>query len=166
MRPSTLRLSLSLLAALALPAAARAEDSLLEAESFRGISVPGTSIRGIAGGGRPWVISRAKVELEASGKIEVRVTGLVFAPGVIVGGVDVGGTTGAVTQFAATVSCLDAAGNTVNTTTPGFPASTTGDGRLEATISIPPVCLAPAVLLRSFNPVAGTAGSWFAISGF
>lgn len=166
MRSSQARWPLLLLLALAAPAGARDEEKLLEVEQFRGITVTGTAIRGITGGGRPWVITRAEAELEANGRFQLEVVGLVFAPGVVVGGVPVGGTTGAVTHFAATLSCLDAAGNTVNVTTPGFPASTTGDGQIETTLELPPVCLAPAVLIRSFNPTTGTAGNWFAVSGF
>ena len=161
----------------ALPAAA---ENLVDTAQFRG-AVPGIVIRDVASGGRPWVLTSIKAVLkepgdgETSSRLKVDVVGLVFAPGTIIGGVNVGGTTGAVTHFAATLSCVDATGLTVNVTTGGFPTTTTGNARIEQDIDVPPVCYAPIVLVRSFTPAAGnngavpaagTAGNWFASTGF
>ena len=176
MRVAKLVLSLAVVL-FSLPAAA---ENLLNTDQFRG-SVPGIVIRDVASGGRPWVLDSIKAQLkapddgEASSRLKVDVKGLVFAPGTIIGGVDVGGTTGAVTHFAATLSCVNELGQTVNVTTGGFPTTTTGNARIEQDIDVPAVCYAPIVLVRSFTPAAGnngavpaagTAGNWFASTGF
>ena len=175
---SVAKLSVSLAVLLSsVPALA---ENLLDTDQFRG-SVPGIVIRDVASGGRPWVLDSIKAQLKAPGdgqttaRLKVDVNGLVFAPGTIIGGVNVGGTTGAVTHFAATLSCVDAAGQTVNVTTGGFPTTTTGVARIEQDIDVPAVCYAPILLVRSFTPAAnnngavpaaGTAGNWFASTGF
>ena len=41
---------------------------------------PANAIRGVAGGGLPWVIDSAKGELERDGEVEVKVDGLVIDP--------------------------------------------------------------------------------------
>jgi hypothetical protein len=135
-------------------------------EHFRG-SVPGFVVAGVPSGGRPWVIRSGSAKLDADGTLKVEVQGLVFAPGSIVGGVDVSGTTGPVTHFAASLACAQADGtHAVVATTPGFPVTTTGDGEIRTRIAVPASCYAPAVLVRSFSPASGTAGAWFAADGF
>lgn len=155
----------------ALPASAEAPDNLFKADQFRG-SVPSLPMRGIGSGGAPWVLTsiEAKVDAPLAGEtmaqLKVEVIGLVFAAGTIIGGVDVGGTRGGVAQFAATLSCVDEAGQTVNVTTGGFPTTTTGDAKIKERIALPPVCYSPLVFVRSFNPTTGVAGNWFAVNGF
>jgi hypothetical protein len=152
-------LSLVLLAGVA-----RADsDNLLKANQFRG-SVPGVTIGNVASGGRPWVIESASAKLDLDGTFKVEVEGLVFAPGTIIGGVDVGGTTGAVRAFAAALVCTQADGTTTTVNTAPFPATTTGDGQIKTKIDVPPVCYAPAVLVR--NATNGVLGNWFAVTGF
>jgi hypothetical protein len=51
-------------------------------QAFTGTSNP---IRGINRGGLPWAIGSAHGELKQSGKLELKVTGLVFAAGPNVG---------------------------------------------------------------------------------
>lgn len=141
------------------------DDNLYKAAQFRG-SVPGVVLRDVASGGRAWVIASAKAKVDDEGMLKVRVEGLVFAPGSVINGVDVSGTTGPVTHFAATLSCIRADGTTASVTTSGFPATAQGDATIHQRIDLPPVCYAPVVLIRSFNPTALTAGAWFAATGF
>ncbi|HEX5502409.1 MAG TPA: hypothetical protein VFW96_07275 [Thermomicrobiales bacterium] len=118
-------------------------------------------IRGVPGGGLPWIISEGRGELSADGHLEVRVRGLVLArmapvPANLQG-------VNPVPNFRAIVSCLsiDAMGNptTVNVTTDPFPASTTGDAEIEAWVSLPHPCIAPIVFVTS------PTGAWFAATG-
>jgi hypothetical protein len=146
-------------------AVADGPENLLKTDRFRG-SVPGVAIRDVASGGRPWVIGSGEAKLEADGTFKLEVEGLVFPPGTVINGVDVSGTRGPITHFAATLSCIQADGTTANVTTTGFPATTTGDGHVKTKIDVPPVCYAPVVLVRSFNPTTGVPGNWFAVTGF
>src|SRR5215208_7535021 len=61
------------------------DSTLLELKSMIGVpaaytnaAVPNTLIRGINGGGAPWVVASAKGELKQSGKLEISVSGLVL----------------------------------------------------------------------------------------
>jgi hypothetical protein len=121
-------------------------------QAFTGATNP---IRGINGGGVPWVIGRGTGELSADGDLQVRVRGLVLAA------------TGAnpVASFAAIVSCLAADGTTVNTMTAAVPATTGlasaggGNARIQADLTLPHPCIAPIVFVTS------PGGSWFASTG-
>jgi hypothetical protein len=147
-------------------AVADGPDELLKLERFRG-SVVGFDIAGVQSGGKPWVIRSGSAKLDADGTFKVEVEGLVFAPGSIVGGVDVSGTTGPITRFAASLACAQADGShAVVATTPGFPVTTTGDGEVRARIDVPAVCYAPLVLVRASSAATGAAGAWFAAGGF
>jgi hypothetical protein len=137
---------------------ARGVPKILEFETMVGVPRPYTgatnAIRGVPGGGQPWIISYAQGELSTNGKLEVTVNGLVLV------------STGAnpVPNFKAIVSCLskDAEGSptTVNVTTTGlFPASVTGDAKIEETVVLPSPCIAPIVFVTNPN------GSWFAATG-
>ncbi|HEX5468885.1 MAG TPA: hypothetical protein VFW80_07540 [Gaiellaceae bacterium] len=110
-------------------------------------------IRGVNGGGIPWVIDSAHGKLNADGRLRVEVDGLVLA------------TTGVNPSptFEAIVSCMsvDTAGqpSTVNVSTNPLPATPTGDAKIDATVSLPSPCIAPIVF------VASGGGSWFAATG-
>lgn len=130
--------------------------TILKADTLAGVSGPyvGTPnpIRGVNGGGIPWDIAEGKVVLSADGRLEVKVEGLVLA------------TTGAnpVPTFRAIVSCqtiVASAAAVTNVSTGTFPATTTGDSKIEATVSLPDPCFAPIVF------VASPTGSWFAVTG-
>lgn len=158
-------LSLAVLLA-ALPAVAKDDPELLKTDSFLG-SVPNVPIRGINSGGVAWVLTSIEAKLEQVGpaesgfrpaELKVDVVGLQFAPPD-----PRAGTRGAVAQFAATVSCVDALGQTVNVTTGGFPTTLAGDAQIRAIVQLPEVCYAPLVFVRSF---AAAAGNWFAVNGF
>jgi hypothetical protein len=131
--------------------------TILEAETMGGVIAPYTgetnAIRGVPGGGLPWELSEAKVELGADGRLEIEVEGLVLV------------TTGAnpVPMFRGLVSCrsIDATGGAavVNRSTDPFPASMAGDSKIEATLDLPEPCFAPIVFVTS------PGGSWFAVTG-
>lgn len=120
-------------------------------EAFGGISLP---LRGIPGGGAPWVISSAEGSLDTDGNLEVAVTGLVLAPSVP----GVGGTN-PIPNFKAVVSCLNADGTTTNVSTGPFPASGGGNAEIQARIGLPNPCFAPIIF------VAASFGPWFAVTG-
>lgn len=152
----------------------RGDNKVLEFQTMVSVPRPYTgaanAIRGVAGGGLPWVISSARGELGADGHLELQVTGLVIDPNdaaAITAGV---AGSNPIPNFRATVSCLskDAGGaaNIVNTTTGLFPATTGpasgggGSARIEAFVNLPQPCIAPIVFVTS------PAGAWFAATGF
>jgi hypothetical protein len=130
---------------------------------------PTNAIRGIPGGGLPWVISSAQGELSTSGDLEVKVTGLVLDPNdpAVIAGGNAG--KNPIPQFKAIVSCqsVDSSGAaiTVNVSTALFPATTGlasaggGNAKIEDHVNLPHPCLAPIVFVTS------PGGSWFAVTG-
>jgi hypothetical protein len=154
----------------AAPAAAKT-PKIMEFDTMAGVPRPYTGsanpIRGINGGGVPWVISFAQGELNADGKLELKVMGLVLDPNdpqVIAGG---RGGTNPAANFRAVVSCLskDSAGapTTVNVFTDPFPATPTGDAQVEAQLTLPSPCIAPIIFVT--NGGGTPPGSWFAATG-
>jgi hypothetical protein len=144
------------------------EPKILEFNTMIGVPRPYTgatnAIRGVPGGGLPWVISSAEGELKANGKLEIKVSGLVFDPNdpdVIARGI---GGTNTVPNFKAIVSCLskDADGNptTVNISTGLFPADAAGNSEIEEKVALPTPCIAPIIFVTS------PGGAWFATTGF
>lgn len=138
------------------------EPKILEFDTMIGLPQAFTGdqnpIRGINGGGLPWTLISAKGELKGSGKLEVKVKGLVFAAGPNVG-------KNTVPNFRATVSCLTSGAGVVNVTTDLFPATlgpaTEGGGNsnIEAQLSLPQPCIAPIIFVTS------PGGAWFAATG-
>jgi len=143
------------------------ETKILEFGTMVGVPRPFTgatnAIRGVPGGGLPWVIGFAEGELKANGELDVKVSGLVIDPNDPtaisrgVGGINPAG------NFKAVVSCLskDANGNavTVNVSTATFPTDTAGNTEIEATVMLPSPCIAPIVFVTSGG------GAWFAATG-
>ena len=151
----------------ALYASAR-ETKVMDLNSMTGVPRPYTgainAIRGIPGGGLPWVIGSAEGELKANGKLELQVMGLVIDPNdpaAIARGV---AGTNPSASFKVIVSCLskDADENptTVNTSSALFPADASGNAKIEDKLSLPQPCIAPIIF------VASPAGAWFAATGF
>lgn len=137
------------------------EGTILEFESMVGVSgqfvgATGTPIRGLHGGGLPWVITSGEGEVDSAGNVEVEVRGLVLAdapavpPNLRL--------TNPIANFRAVVSCLDGSGNPVNVSTGLFPASPQGNADIEATVQLPRPCRDPIVFVTS----PGLA--WFAMS--
>jgi hypothetical protein len=135
--------------------------TILKADTLAGVSGPyvGTAnpatnnpIRGISGGGLPWSIAEGKVVLGADGSLVVKVEGLVLT----------GSGANPVPSFRAVVSCQTVSGGTAtvtNVSTDPFPATTTGNSKIEATVALPDPCFAPIVFVTS------PGGAWFAVTG-
>jgi len=150
------------------------EPKLLEWDTMIGvprayIAARNAPIRGVNGGGLPWVLTSGVGELSAGGKLEINVKGLVFDPNdpdVIARGLAGRNT---VAQFRAIVSCqsVDAAGNAavVNVTSDPFAATVGlavdggGNAKIETRLALPTPCIAPVVFVTS------PTGSWFAATG-
>jgi hypothetical protein len=115
-------------------------------------------LRGISGGGIPWMLSSGKGELSATGHLELKVTGLVLAAGGSAG-------TNPIASFRALVSCVNGDGTFSNILTDPFPATTGpassggGNARFEGNVTLPSPCIAPIVFVTS------PGGAWFAATG-
>jgi hypothetical protein len=150
------------------------EAKILEFDTMVGVPRPYTgatnAIRGVPGGGLPWVVASAEGELKESGQLEVRIFGLVFDPNdpVVIERNLAGINT--VPNFKAIVSCLskDTTGNpmTVNVSTGLFPADMAGNSTIEAQVSLPDPCIAPIIFVTSPASATNPTGSWFAATGF
>ena len=140
------------------------EPKILEFDTMVGVpsALTGAAsqpvLRGVRGGGLPWVLSSAHGELKASGKLEIEVQGLVLAAGA-----NTGSNPSAV--FRALVSCIRSDGSVQNILTEAFPATTGpassggGNAKIETTVDLPHPCIAPIVF------VTNDGGSWFAATG-
>lgn len=144
------------------------EDKILKFDTMVGVPRPFTgmmnAIRGVAGGGLPWVIDKGVGELRTNGDIKVKVEGLVIDPNdpdAIERGL--AGMNPA-PFFKAIVSCLtkDETGNAVimNVETGLFPADQGGDSEIRHNVDLPDPCIAPIVFVTS------PGGAWFAATGF
>src|SRR5262245_1299196 len=115
-------------------------------------------LRGLSGGGIPWMLASGEGTLSATGKLHVEVEGLVLASGASAG-------TNPINMFRATVSCVRGDGTFANLQTDQFPATTGpassggGDSTIDATVTLPDPCIAPIVFVTS------PGGSWFAATG-
>ena len=124
---------------------------------------PANPIRGVPGGGLPWVLTAATGTLKSNGHLIVTVRGLVLArqdpvPPALQG-------TNPFPDFRALVSCQSiGTGNTAvtsNISTADFKADPAGDSKIDTSVSLPVPCIAPIVF------VTGPTGSdvWFAATG-
>lgn len=118
-------------------------------------------IRGLAGGGFPWMIESGRGSLDRDGHLKVRVRGLVLASHAPVPTALQG--INPVTPMKAIVSCqtigADGSATVTNVSTAGFPASREGDANIRATVQLPHPCIAPIVFVTS------PGGAWFAATG-
>jgi hypothetical protein len=145
------------------PATAQ-EPKILEFDTMVGVPAGLTGaqsqavLRGINGGGLPWVLTSAHGLLTTSGKLEIEVQGLVLAAGA-----NTGSNPSAV--FRGLVSCLRSDGSVQNILTEPFPATTGlasaggGNAKIETTVTLPQPCIAPIIF------VTNNGGSWFAATG-
>jgi hypothetical protein len=145
-------------AGMSAPAIAEKGPAGLEVGAMAGIPAAYTGAqnpqRGLNGGGVPWVIGAAKVEIKSSGTVEVKFRDLLFAPGTALAGTNTIGTMKAV------ISCLTDTGAVTNVSTPPFPVTVgagAGDGSVEAMVSLPETCLAPLVFVTT------TTDRWLAV---
>jgi hypothetical protein len=138
-------------------AASSSGETVLEFETMVGVDGPfrgaANAIRGVPGAGAPWRIDDVDGELTADGKLEIEVEGLVLVSTGLNPAAAFRGAVSCLTNDATTVS-------TVNLVTEQFPATTTGDSKIEANVSLPSPCVAPIVFVTN---AAGT--SWFAVTG-
>ncbi len=116
--------------------------------TMTGIPVGGMALFGIAGGGVPWIIEDGRAKIFADGRLRVEVEGLTLLNG-----------TNPIRSGRAILTCA------------GAPAASTdavffspeGDTVVDAVVSLPDPCLAPAVF---FAGVTGAGDRWFAVTGF
>ena len=139
-------------------------QKVLEFNTMVGVSGPfvgsANPIRGVNGGGLPWQIAEGKGELASNGKLEAEVRGLVLLNGPPVPPALRG--TNPISSFRAIVSCLTIVNGspaTTNVATGPFPATTTGDSKIEATVVLPSPCFAPIIF------VGPSPTTWFAVTG-
>jgi len=121
----------------------------------------GNPLRTVPGRGLPWMIRAGTGSLKSDGHLLVHVRGLVFAdqspvPPALQ-------SSNPIPDFRAIVSCQSiGAGGTAtitNVSTAQFPASTSGNSDIKATVSLPHPCIAPIVFVTS------PGGAWFAATG-
>jgi hypothetical protein len=139
------------------------EPKILEFDTMAGVPQAFTGsqnpIRGVNGGGIPWILSSASGELQANGKLELFVRGLVLASGPNAG-------SNPIASFRGLVSCLRSDGTVENILTGEFPATTGpasaggGNARFEAVLDLPDSCIAPIIFVTS------PGGAWFAATGY
>jgi hypothetical protein len=139
-------------------------QKVFEFDTMVGVSGPfvgsANPIRGVNGGGLPWQIGEGRGELESNGRLEVEVRGLVLLNGPPVPPALRG--TNPISSFRAIVSCLTISNGspaTTNVATGPFPATATGDSKIEATVALPSPCFAPIIFVGP-SPTA-----WFAVTG-
>ena len=116
-------------------------------------------IRGVPGGGLPWVIKSAHGSLDSGGDLSVRVRGLVLANTAAVPAAL--RSINPLKTFDAIVSCQSISGSmatVANVTTGNFAATPTGNSTIHASVQLPSPCIAPIVF------VAGP-GFWLSATG-
>ncbi len=122
---------------------------------FLSTASPATPLRGLNGAPGPWVVQRANGQLNANGRLEVHVRGLII-PAPLLG-------RNPIPFFRAVVSChsVDSGGNAIiaNVQTDPFPATPTGDADIEQQLTLPSPCVAPIVFVTSPNLI------WLAVTG-
>jgi hypothetical protein len=147
----------------AIPAAAGgAGKTILHSQTLVGVPAAFTGtqapIRGVNGGGLPWVVAFGRVELSQGGWVDVKVKGLVIDPAAA----SANAGSNPSPTFRVLVSCLTSAGAISNTLSDPFPATTglgAGNAAAELQLAIPSPCIAPIVFVTS------AGGAWFASTG-
>jgi hypothetical protein len=139
--------------------------AILAFDTMYGVDGPFVSsnqIRGVLGDELPWAVRRVSGFLKVDGHLKISVHGLVFAnePGIVPP--DKIGINDEPT-FRGLVSCLIEDGTKIGMTnimTGEFPATPTGDSKIDAHITLPDQCVAPIVFI-----LAGSEAKWFAVTG-
>jgi hypothetical protein len=101
-------------------------------------------VAGVTGAGAPWEINEGSATLTADGRLHVEVQGLTLLNG-----------TNPVTLGKAVVSCNGVIADSTET----VPFSSQGNAQVNAMVSLPSTCFAPAVFFTS------PSGGWFAVTG-
>jgi hypothetical protein len=124
---------------------------------------PANPVRGVPGGGLPWMLTAGTGSLKRDGHLLVKVRGLVLAdqpsvPAALQG-------TNPFPDFRAIVSCQSiGAGGTAtiaNISTNDFKADAAGDSKIDARVNLPHSCIAPVIFVTGPTGV----GAWFAATG-
>jgi hypothetical protein len=139
------------------------EGAMLKVGTMVGVSGPyvgpANPIRGVPGGGLPWIISSGKGHLKVNGELKLRVRGLVIPS-------DPFNFTNPLPEFRAIVSCqsIDTNNNATiaNVITAPFPADTAGNASVKTTVSLPNPCIAPIIFVT--HPTSDPP-RWFAATG-
>ena len=118
-------------------------------------------IRGVPGGGLPWIITAGNSALKSDGRLLEHVRGVVLADQAPVPLTPQGTTRSrsSTPSSAARPSAPPERPPSPTSAPPRFPASTVGNADINATVSLPHPCIAPIVFAAS--PVFG----WFAATG-
>jgi hypothetical protein len=142
--------------------------TVLEFETMVGVDGPFLGpinpIRGINGGGLPWILEEGEGSLRADGKLTIKVRGLIIpdtAPSAVAG-------TNPAPFFLAAVSCMttDAEMNIMvknvfttqeETRMLGDPKK--GNANIRAMVTLPQPCIAPIIFVTS------PGQAWFAVTG-
>ncbi|MBG6073950.1 MULTISPECIES: hypothetical protein [unclassified Polaromonas] len=142
-----------------LPPAFASDDSRIEFHGGIGSTpfalvsgAPGPNdVRGIAPGGRPWVIEKLRAAIRPDGNISVRGQGLLLAGGNSVG------LPALPRQVVATLFC-----GATELTSPPADLDASGNFMIRGTLgaALPEPCQTPTLLIRNFS--ANAAGAWFA----
>ena len=130
-------------------------------------SVPGANIGGVAAGGLPWVVAGSEATLSADGRLHVEVSGLLLANMATVPK-NLVGTVATIQMVGASLVC-GGSGGTVMASSDGAPLSARGNAQIDATLTLPPTCMSPAVLVRIFTasaPLGSQLGAFIAVTGF
>jgi hypothetical protein len=157
---------LALLAAATDAPAKHGSHTLLAFDTMYGVDGPfigeTNAIRGVVGDELPWEIAVGKGSLKENGHLKIKIRGLVFKSEDPVPAEKRGINDEA--EFRALVSCLTEDGTatpTSNVMTTGFPATTSGNADIDATLVLPNPCVAPLVFVLS-----GSEDKWFSVNGF
>src|SRR3954462_2338236 len=128
------------------PALARDPDSLRFRAEMVGNVTTDPPVFGVNRAGAPWVFAATSRVSVRDGNLKVDVNGLTLTNG-----------TNPLTRISASLACNGA----IVVTTATFPFSAAGNADINADITVPARCLAPAVFL---NP-NGNAGTYIAVNG-
>lgn len=151
---------LAVLALLALPMQANADDRLVRFDGGIGVVPVRTSganlVRNVNPGGIPWVISRLTADVRTDGRISVDGRGLILAGGDTVGTAINAQTGGGFSVFA---RLFCGAGNGVPFDSEAVPLSPDGDFRIEGRLAgmLQQSCDRPVLLI-----INSGNGAWFA----
>lgn len=129
------------------------------------VGVVTNTVRGIAPGGRPWVLRKLSATITRDGQIQARGRGLLIASGEFIA------TPGPVTAVGATLVCGPADATATRYSTIGaFALNAAGDFTIRGPLStdgvntavLPDTCANPVLLIRSYNTTTNLLGGWFA----
>jgi hypothetical protein len=122
---------------------------ILQFDMMAGVPDDEFAIRGINGGGAPWVVDVAKGSLSEDGDLEITVRSLVL----VRNGLNPSA------SFSGVVSCMVNGDIFANVSTAEVLTGPEGDADIRERLSLPNPCFAPIVL------VVGASGNWFAVTG-